>query len=607
MTSPAPPLESASGILAAAQAMALPPGTRLSEYEVRSVLGCGGFGIVYLAWDHGLQREVAIKEYMPAMLAGRGPEQQVSVRSQATASTFALGLRSFVNEARLLAQFNHPSLVKVHRFWEANDTAYMVMPRYRGRTLRQVRAGMSEPPGDVACRHVLKALMSALDVLHRDDVFHRDIAPDNILLCDDGTPVLLDFGAARRVIGQGQQALTSILKPHYAPLEQYADQRSLRQGPWTDLYALGATLYYFVTCEEPIAAASRALHDDQVRLSDLDLPDLSAQTASLVDWMLELKPQHRPQAVQALRDVLDGHADAPLPPEGIRAPHPQSTRPGVASLAQRTDLDPTEQAPAPADASSQTVMVTGNPATAPGQRASAVGPATANSPDSILEPTMVNTATAAAPAELPAPPLRNGLILLGLLAINVLAWWWFTRASVSTDPTAGADGASAGASAVAQARSPSGSAAAATARDAVGPDRPAQPVETIVSVLPGRVLAPAASQAASPARPVKAEAPAAPVMAEGAAPDLAPPPAPAPRGRSGATERPSAPTSDAPVASASPTATRSQNPRERCGDRMFIAMSICIKRECNADSAIRNHPECVRMREIEEAQRNPGN
>src|SRR5688572_29218968 len=118
---------------------ALPVGARVAEFEIRGVLGSGGFGIVYLAWDHALEREVALKEYMPGTLAGRGGDMSVSVRSSSMAETFALGLRSFVNEARMLARFDHPSLVKVYRFWEDNSTAYMVMPYYKGRTLRRVR------------------------------------------------------------------------------------------------------------------------------------------------------------------------------------------------------------------------------------------------------------------------------------------------------------------------------------------------------------------------------------------------------------------------------------------------------------------------------------
>ena len=204
------------------------------------MLGVGGFGIVYLAQDHSLEREVALKEYMPASLAARGAGPQITIRSSAFAETYAIGLRSFINEARLLARFDHPSLVKVYRFWEDNATAYMVMPFLQGTTLRDTRRGMPHPPDEAWIKSVITPILSALELLHREGVYHRDIAPDNILLPRDGPPVLLDFGAARRVISDRTQSLTAILKPSYAPIEQYAEMTQLRQGPWTDLYALGA-------------------------------------------------------------------------------------------------------------------------------------------------------------------------------------------------------------------------------------------------------------------------------------------------------------------------------------------------------------------------------
>ena len=202
---------------------ALPPGTRLGEFELLRVIGVGGFGIVYLALDHDLEREVAVKEYMPASLAGRTETLHVSLRSQSDADTFALGLRSFVNEARLLARFDHPSLLKVHRYWEANGTAYMAMPVMRGRAVKEVRQEMAKPPDEAWLRALLDPLLGAIERLHSEGVYHRDIAPDNIQIEPDGHPVLLDFGAARRVISDKSQTLTAILKPAYAPFEQYAE------------------------------------------------------------------------------------------------------------------------------------------------------------------------------------------------------------------------------------------------------------------------------------------------------------------------------------------------------------------------------------------------
>jgi hypothetical protein len=187
----------------------LSPGTRLGEFEIVRVLGTGGFGIVYLARDHVLQRDVAIKEFMPAVLARRGDGATVSMRSSGCAETFARGLESFLSEARLLASFDHPSLVKVHRFWRSNATAYMAMQYYPGQTLKEARSATAVPPGEAWLEAFVQPILGALELLHREGVFHRDIAPDNIMMLPDGQPVLLDFGCARRVVAHGAQAFTA--------------------------------------------------------------------------------------------------------------------------------------------------------------------------------------------------------------------------------------------------------------------------------------------------------------------------------------------------------------------------------------------------------------
>jgi len=288
----------------------LPAGTRLGKFEILQVLGVGGFGIVYLAVDHTLERQVAIKEYMPAALAARGYGiQEVVLRSESHAETYALGLRSFINEARLLAGFDHPSLVKVHQFWEAHGTAYMVMQYYQGRTLHSERRAMHGPPCEEWLRGITEPLLSALDVLHNQGVFHRDISPDNIIVLPGGRPVLLDFGAARRVVSGRTQSLTAILKPDFAPVEQYADVPNMRQGAWTDLYALGAVVYFMLKGVPPAQAVTRAVHDDMPALapqSGASLSGVSATFLGAVDWALAIAPQDRPQDVQALRDAFDG-------------------------------------------------------------------------------------------------------------------------------------------------------------------------------------------------------------------------------------------------------------------------------------------------------------
>jgi serine/threonine protein kinase len=305
---------------------ALPRGTRFGEFEILRVLGVGGFGIVYLAHDHSLQRAVALKEYMPASLAVRSAGAQVTVRSSSYAETYAMGLRSFVNEARLLARFDHPSLVKVYRFWEGNATAYMVMPFLQGATLRDARRRMTHPPDEAWVRAIVAPILSALDVLHRQGVYHRDVAPDNILLPRDGPPVLLDLGAARRVIGDRTQSLTAFVKPSYAPIEQYAEMSELRQGPWTDLYALGAVVHFLVYGAPPAPATARAVADSADAAAGREVAGFSPRFLAAMWWMLAVRPGARPQSGEQLRAALDGSAEIPPPGPGVTTLHPPIER-----------------------------------------------------------------------------------------------------------------------------------------------------------------------------------------------------------------------------------------------------------------------------------------
>ncbi len=294
---------------------ALPVGQALQEYVIEGLIGEGGFGIVYLARDTRLDRVVALKEYMPTNLAQRGGDRSVAVRSERHRETFVLGLRSFVNEAKLLASFDHPSLVKVYRFWEENGTAYMVMPFYEGPTLRQKLNELGQPPDEAWLRALLAPMIDALELIHNDHCWHRDIAPDNILLLAPQKtqagpgpqlrPLLLDFGAARRVIGDVTHNLTVILKPGYAPLEQYAESESMRQGPWTDVYALCAVLYCAVTGRAPVPSVSRVLSDEMVSASQAGAGRYSQKFLAAIDAGLAVRPDARPQSMAALRERFD--------------------------------------------------------------------------------------------------------------------------------------------------------------------------------------------------------------------------------------------------------------------------------------------------------------
>jgi|GEM_PF-854505 len=316
--------------------VALPVGTRLSEFEITSLIGEGGFGIVYAALDHSLERDVAIKEYMPSSLAARTEGYTVSVRAERYADTFQAGLKSFVNEAKLLARFDHPSLVKVFRFWEVNGTAYMAMPIYKGVTLKQRLKQMSGPPDEAWLRALLTPLLEALEVIHAETCFHRDIAPDNILLIEDDQPVLLDFGAARRVIGDLTHDLTVILKPGYAPAEQYAEVSTMKQGPWTDLYALAAVMYYAITGRPPDPSIGRLMDDQMKSLRELAQGRYSDTFVNAIDTALKVHPDERPRDVAAFRALLGEFRGAAksTPSRPVATSPQQSKPPESASAAQ---------------------------------------------------------------------------------------------------------------------------------------------------------------------------------------------------------------------------------------------------------------------------------
>ena len=342
---------------------ALPMGTRLAEFELLRVLGEGGFGIVYLAQDHSLRRRVAIKEYMPAALAHRAGGLQIQWVAGRNRAVFNAGLVSFINEARLLAQFDHPSLVKVYRFWQDNGTAYMVMPFYEGATLKLTLQHLPGQPDERWLMALLAALTEALAVVHAGHCLHRDIAPDNILLlAGSGRPLLLDFGAARQVIGDATQALTAILKPGYAPVEQYAEAGSLRQGPWTDVYALCAVVHCALMGKKPPVSVGRTVKDSYVPLTRSAAGRYSARFLQAIDDGLKVQPDERTPSVADLRRALG--LDAPARPQtaAVGAVLPLPTATSTASSA----LAPTPaRAPAPAFAPTPVPAAARAPAPAP--------------------------------------------------------------------------------------------------------------------------------------------------------------------------------------------------------------------------------------------------
>ena len=281
----------------------LAPGVQVGEYRLLGAIGEGGFGIVYRAVDLALDRIVAIKEYMPSTLAGRKSTNQIHVRSQHRGA-FDAGLRSFINEARLLAKFSHPALVHVYRFFEENGTAYMVMRYYEGQTLRAFLASHQGSVSQPWLEAMLSPILDVLEMLHAADCYHRDIAPDNVFLQDNGVPVLLDFGAARRIIGDLTQALTMVLKPGFAPIEQYVEDGTMPQGAWTDVYQIGAVIYLAITGKPPATSVARLINDPMPLLNAQNFPGYTQALYSGVQRALAVRPQDRIQSITELKGHL---------------------------------------------------------------------------------------------------------------------------------------------------------------------------------------------------------------------------------------------------------------------------------------------------------------
>ncbi|MFC0139272.1 serine/threonine protein kinase [Erwinia mallotivora] len=286
-------------------ANALPAGHRFNEFEIKEVIGGGGFGIVYRAWDHLLERHIAIKEYLPVSLATRDEHLNIVLRGERYQRLFNAGLHSFIQEARLLARFNHPGLLHVLRFWEENGTAYMGTLYYSGITLKEWQQSKADMLNDAWIRQLLPPLFGAIDTIHQAGYLHRDISLDNIQVQDNHLPVLLDFGSARREIGNLSDETEIMLKPGYAPIEQYSEESDADQGPWTDIYALGAVLHTLVTGSPPPVSVVRCIEDHYKPLTALRPPGYSLPLLNAIDCSLAMKPQDRPQSIDELAALIE--------------------------------------------------------------------------------------------------------------------------------------------------------------------------------------------------------------------------------------------------------------------------------------------------------------
>jgi len=280
---------------------ALALGTLLQEYRLDSVLGAGAFGMTYLAWDTHLEKKVAIKEYLPTDIAVRALDGSVLPITSDSTHDYRWGLDRFLLEARTLARFSHPNIVRVNRYFESHGTACVVMDYEDGESLAQVLKANPNPSEEQLLKLTLP-LLDGLFAVHDAGFLHRDIKPANVFIRKSGSPVLLDFGAARQALGGATKSLTAVLTPGYAPLEQYSTDGN--QGPWTDIYALGGVLYRALMNENPPDATVRIRNDAVPGKLRTLRGRVGVFLLSAIDWALALDEKQRPQSVLEWRDAI---------------------------------------------------------------------------------------------------------------------------------------------------------------------------------------------------------------------------------------------------------------------------------------------------------------
>lgn len=312
--------------------IALPIGYELGDYTIESLLGHGGFGITYLASDRQLGTRVAIKEYFPESLAerGDGDDWVISCRSDIddnARQTFTWGLKQFLKEARALGQFKHHNIVRVVRFLEANGTAYMVMEYETGQNLARQIMMQGNRLDEPALLRVFVPILNGLQAVHVAGLLHRDIKPDNIYLRTDQSPMLIDFGSVRPTTEDTEGTQPVTLTPAFAAIEQYPGQG--QEGPWTDIYSIGASMYRCITGAQPIGSLQRyeAIHtykpDPVTPLAETRPAGYSEFVLNCVDWAMQIYPKDRPQSARDLQDALMGNRKVkPVAPPKPAAPPP---------------------------------------------------------------------------------------------------------------------------------------------------------------------------------------------------------------------------------------------------------------------------------------------
>ena len=568
----------------ASAARALPAGAWLDEFEVEEIIGEGSAVIVYAATDRALAVPVAIAEYMPARLAQRNDEAQVTPRTSAQADAFAKGLKAFINETRALARCDHPSLVRIVRLSEANATAYRVMPRYPARRLLEVRQGMNEPPDEEALRALLDSLLGALQAFHHAGGCHGKVTPSNILLLAHNRPLLLGPGAAGRAIASDRiDALMTSVEPCFAPIEQIVEA-DIPLHPSVDLYALAGVARYWMSGELPAPAfgapssVRRETLAETVQRLCLTWPRLhySASLLDALDSALSIYPAERPQSVAQMRARLDS-----APPA---AGGPVSAAWTAAPVL--NDAVPSSPAPAPQPAP-------------PARVAQDLDAVMAFAPDAdplatsgiarIDDDPSARTAFA---RQVPNPrriAMWSGavLVLLALLLIGMYEFRQERQVGRVLDVLGISRGTGAGDS-------------AAVSASAVGPAAPVTPpIAADAGVSKPMPTEPTAADAGA-AKPMPTE----PTAADSPAGATAPASPASPNHATLAAAATAAPAAVAQPPALTPPPTRvaqqhasraPANPREACGARTQFSLYRCMQKQCS-ERRWASHAQCERLR-----------
>lgn len=623
---------------------ALPATTRLDEFEIERVLAQSSFAVVYRAYDHALKLHVAIKEYLPDALALRSAETQVVLRARTHAERFELGLQAFIDEAQTLARCDHPALLRILRILQRHGTAYRVMRYSPGPTLLAHRRELAATPDARALRTWLDALLGALDALHEEGCVHAAVAPGNILLLPGDRPMLLDLEAVpTALISDRTQSMMAALEPCFEPVEQRAPTSDMAMGPWTDLYALAATLHFCISGQlpappsgttatqafEPLVAVWQRLRSAQAELGEA--PHwLNALDACLLD-----APARRPQSVAQLRGLLDAGASVPVasaPGTGVAVGSAGASAPGMPAPAGRGE------SAADTMASWLASLPAVHAASLPGARSASppvgesvtpVAPA-AGRPD--VRPAAATAGAHSAmrfdtpaPTRAPAPAPTAMEASHAKVIADLDKTFAFIAAQANEDATPSATAAAAGAGVAAEIDVGPTTQAAADPRTAepasTGGPATAKPLTRQQLWMAGAVgLLMLVAMAATVAWLLKETQPGlvggggvdsmksltAPVLAPSgnvAAPGNAfkdyPPPAAGPARNGDTAPPPPAPTPPPSPANAKATATKARpaptSPREACGERTRFALYQCMQTQC-AKPAWTKHAQCVKLR-----------